>query len=140
MKEIPKTQDEEKIKEFNEIFDTGENFDKAIASLNKANPLIEEELKRLKRNIESYYRTYSDIEKMQKNRSNYNFTGKDFEESDRKRKIYHNGIIDSLKRIAKMDEKTKYFAEIFSQDREDIGKWALNLTKYFNLKKKKEAA
>lgn len=130
--------EEENISEFEEVFDAGEALKKALESLKEPAALSKKE--RLLKNIKSYYKTYTSIENMQKNRSAGNLTAGDFEESDRKRKIYHDGIISSLTELSKNNENSSYFKDLLTKSREEIGIWALNCAKYFNLREKKEAA
>lgn len=128
---------EKEIERFNQIFDEGESFEEAIQSVQglfQDNPIIEDEVKRLMRNIENYRKAVNSLENIRKNRNNYSVY--DIEESDRKRKIFHDGIISSIQKIAKLLPDNPYFKKISQLERGKIGEKALFWAEYFRLKEK----
>lgn len=130
------------IERFNQIFDEGESFEKAIQNLPKDNPLIEDEVNRLLKNIRNYKKAVESLENLTKNRKKYNFSSQEIEESDRTRRIYHDGIISAIRKISELAPDNIFFKKLSKLARDKIGEKALILDEYFKLKEKakKEAA
>lgn len=126
---------ERNVERFNEIFDNGEDFEKAVNSAINENPELESEIKRLKRNVKNYKKAISQIESLRKS-GRGNFEVQQIEESDRNRKIYHDGIIHSINFLARNLKNDPYFQNLSQMERDEIGKWALNLEEYFEIQEK----